>query len=69
MLLTLFYAIIGTFYTLLNNTDLNLSYVLPGHSDSVKWGILKCSVSDYSAFKTKPFEDFRTKLCMKIKNL
>ena len=44
MLLTSFYAILGTFYTLLNNTDLDLSYfdlsyVFPGHNDSVKRGL------------------------------
>ena len=44
MLLTSFYAILGTFYTLLNNTDLDLSYfdlsyVFPGHIDSVKRGL------------------------------
>ena len=41
MLLTSFYTILGTFYTLLNNTDLNLSYfdlsyVFPDHIDSVE---------------------------------
>ena len=44
MLLNSFYAILGTFYTLLNNTDLDLSYfdlsyVFPGHIDSVKRGL------------------------------
>ena len=44
MLLNLFYVILGTFYTLLNNTDLDLSYfdlsyVFPGHIDSVKRGL------------------------------
>ena len=44
MLLNSFYAILGTFYTLLNNTDLDLSYfdlsyVFPGHIDSVKQGL------------------------------
>ena len=44
MLLNSFYAILGTFYTLLNNTDLDLSYfdlsyVFPGHSDSVERGL------------------------------
>ena len=38
------YAISGTFYTLLNNTDLYLSYfilsyVFLGHNDSVEWGL------------------------------
>ena len=44
MLQNSFYAILGTFYTLLNNTDLYLSYfilsyVFLGHNDSVKWGL------------------------------
>ena len=44
MLLNSFYTILGTFYTLLNNTDLDLSYfdlsyVFPGHIDSVKRGL------------------------------
>ena len=44
MLLTSFYAILGTFYTLLHNTDLDLSYfdlsyVFPGHNDSVEQGL------------------------------
>ena len=44
MLLTSFYAILGTFYTLLHKTDLNLSYfdlsyVFPGHIDNVKRGL------------------------------
>ena len=44
MLQNLFYAILGTFYTLLNNTDLYLSYfilsyVFLGHNDSVEWGL------------------------------
>ena len=44
MLLNSFYAILGTFYTLLHNTDLDLSYfdlsyVFPGHSDSVERGL------------------------------
>ena len=44
MLLNSFYAILGTFYTLLNNTDLDLSYfdlsyVFPGHNDSVEQGL------------------------------
>ena len=44
MLLNSFYAILETFYTLLNNTDLDLSYfdlsyVFPGHIDSVKRGL------------------------------
>ena len=44
MLQNLFYAISGTFYTLLNNTDLYLSYFIPsyvflGHNDSVEWGL------------------------------
>jgi hypothetical protein len=49
MLLNSFYAILGTFYTLLNNTDLDLSYfdlsyVFPGHSDSVERGLTVCSI-------------------------
>ena len=44
MLLNSFYTISGTLYTLLNNTDLNLSYfdlgyVFPGHNDSVERGL------------------------------
>ena len=44
MLQNSFYAISGTFYTLLNYTDLYLSYfilsyVFLGHNDSVKWGL------------------------------
>ena len=39
MLQNWFYAILGTFYTLLNNTDLYLSYVFLGHNDSVEWGL------------------------------
>ena len=44
MLLNSFYAILGTFYTLVNNTDLDLSYfdlsyVFPGRIDSVKRGL------------------------------
>ena len=44
MLQNSFYAISGTFYTLLNNTDLylsyfTLSYVFLGHNDSVEWGL------------------------------
>ena len=44
MLQNSFYAISGTFYTLLNDTDLYLSYfilsyVFLGHNDSVEWGL------------------------------
>jgi hypothetical protein len=44
MLLNSFYAILGTFYTVLNNTDLDLSYFdlsydFPGHIDSVERGL------------------------------
>ena len=44
MLQNSFYAISGTFYTLLNTTDLYLSYfilsyVFLGHKDSVEWGL------------------------------
>ena len=44
MLQNSFYAISGTFYTLLNNTDLYLSYfilsyVFLGQNDSVEWGL------------------------------
>ena len=44
MLLNLFYTIFETFYTLLSNTDLDLSYfdlsyVFPGHIDSVERGL------------------------------
>ena len=47
MLQNSFYAISGTFYTLLNNTDLYLSYfilsyVFLGHNDSVEWGLTVC---------------------------
>ena len=43
MLLNSLCAILGAFYTLLNNTDLYLSYldpsyVFPGHNDSVERG-------------------------------
>ena len=45
MLQNSFYAISGTFYTLLNNTDLYLSYfilsyVFLGHNDSVDEALL-----------------------------
>ena len=55
MLLNSFYAILGTFYTLLNNTDLNLSYfdlsyVFPGHIDSVKRGL---TVTYMNLYQTK----------------
>ena len=51
MLLNSFYTILGTFYTLLNNTDLNLSYfdlsyVFPGHIDSVKRGLTVSQILD-----------------------
>ena len=44
MLQNSFYAISGTFHTLLNNTNLYLSYfilsyVFLGHNDSVEWGL------------------------------
>ena len=44
MLQNSFYAISGTFYTLLNNIDLYLSYfilsyVFLAHNDSVEWGL------------------------------
>ena len=44
MLQNSFYAILGTSYILLNDTDLYLSYfilsyVFLGHSDSVEWGL------------------------------
>ena len=44
MLQDSFYAILGTFYTLLNKTDLYLSYFILsygflGHNDSVEWGL------------------------------
>ena len=44
MLQNSFYAILGIFYTLLNNTDLYLSYfilsyVFLGHNDSEEWGL------------------------------
>ena len=57
MLQNSFYAISGTFYTLLNNTDLNLSYfilsyVFLGHNDSVEWGL---TVSQLFVFREKLF--------------
>ena len=57
MLQNSFYAILGTFYTLLNNTDLNLSYfilsyVFLGHNDSVEWGL---TVSQLFVFREKLF--------------
>ena len=60
MLLTSFYAILGTFYTLLNNTDLdlsyfNLSYVFPGHNDSVKRGLTVPSCHFVSSLKQQYF--------------
>ena len=47
MLQNSFYAISGTLYTLLNNTDLYLSYfilsyVFLGHNDSIEWGLTVC---------------------------
>ena len=52
MLQNSFYAISGTFYTLLNNTDLYLSYfilsyVFLGHNDSVEWGLTVCRGKGY----------------------
>ena len=49
MLQNSFYAISGTFYTLLYNTDLYLSYfilsyVFLGHNDSVEWGLTVYSI-------------------------
>ena len=49
MLLASFYAILGKFYTLLHNTDLDLSYfdlsyVFPGHIDSVERGLTVCTM-------------------------
>ena len=59
MLQNLFYAIMGTFYTLLNNTDLYLSYfilsyVFLGHNDSVEWGltVLNYLYSDLPSLST-----------------
>jgi hypothetical protein len=55
MLLNLFYAILGTFYTLLNNTDLDLSYfdlsyVFPGHIDSVERGLTVCTYKNEQTY-------------------
>ena len=52
MLQNSFYAILGTFYTLLNNTDLYLSYfilsyVFLGHNDSVEWGLTVVKAIDF----------------------
>ena len=51
MLLNSFYTVLGKFYTLLNNTDLDLSYfdlgyVFPGHSDSVEQGLTGTKVKN-----------------------
>ena len=59
MLLNSFYAILGTFYTLLNNTDLDLSYfdlsyVFPGHIDSVKRGLTVLNYRWQSLRSTNP---------------
>ena len=68
MLQNSFYAILGTFYTLLNNTDLNLSYfilsyVFLGHNDSVEWGLTVVGIDqkiykwpDYSFAKMMYFQ-------------
>ena len=55
MLQNSFYAISGTFYTLLNNTNLYLSYfilsyVFLGHNDSVEWGLTVNHSSAYTVF-------------------
>ena len=55
MLQNSFYAISGTFYTLLNNTDLYLSYfilsyVFLGHNDSVEWGLTVLWISRNADF-------------------
>ena len=72
MLLNSFYAILGTFYTLLNNTDLDLSYfdlsyVFPGHSDSVERGLtvfLKVLKVPRPGRKTSGFQTVRIlKIC------
>ena len=60
MLQNSFYAISGTFYTLLNNTDLYLSYfilsyVFLGHNDSVEWGL---TVQVYDKKNTNAFLEF-----------
>ena len=52
MLQNSFYTISGTFYTLLNNTDLYLSYfilsyVFLEHNDSVEWGLTVKSKYDF----------------------
>ena len=57
MLLNSFYAILGTFYTLLNNTDLDLSYfdlsyVFPGHNDIVEQGFTVLEVVPISKQKS-----------------
>ena len=62
MLLNSFYAILGTFYTLLNNTDLDLSYfdlsyVFPGHIDSVKRGLTVLATLDSNCGHNEVTED------------
>ena len=59
MLQNSFYAISGTFYTLLNNTDLYLSYfilsyVFLGHNDSVEWGLTVVRV-EVDIIMAKPY--------------
>ena len=66
MLQNSFYAISGTFYTLLNNTDLYLSYfilsyVFLGHNDSVEWGLtVFCVVSTYVMKNLKVLWNWKT---------
>ena len=55
MLLNLFYTIFETFYTLLSNTDLDLSYfdlsyVFPGHIDSVERGFTVYKLQNTNIF-------------------
>ena len=57
MLQNSFYTISGTFYTLLNNTDLYLSYfilnyVFLGHNDSVEWGLTDLEYLEYKKTET-----------------
>ena len=66
MLQNSFYAILGTFYTLLNNTDLYLSYfilsyVFLGHNDSVEWGL---TVLQFDKFlQKKPQKSSQITVC------
>ena len=74
MLQNLFYAILGTFYTLLNNTDIYLSYfilsyVFLGHNDSVEWGltVVGCEVDGKKSKNNKHVSLFirKVRVCYK----